>query len=614
MGAGFIRARGILKDLSGRVPHAWMAAGLAMILMIPAWIIAYYHSFLSFQPYDDEGTLMDVLRTFLSGRPLYDGVPSIYGPAFYLYEWAAHRLAGSPVDTDSIRFVSVTFAVASNLLVFWLVYRGTRSIPMASAAFVIAFRALRFIGEEPGHPQELCMLLVLAMGVAACYAENVTRMMWWLGGLAGALAMTKINAGALMVVAVGLALMYAVPWRTARVAAIAGALGFVWLLMAPLTFMDWTRRYLFVEELSLIALAVMLWRSRFEVRIGWREIAVTGAAFIAAVAAIGAFALANGSTPRAMFEWMIVKPRTAIGPAWYYELHVEKRILALTVVGLAAALASQTRLVRPWMVATAKLAGAAVVAVFMMTQREAYVVMGAPPLLWLLPVADDKEARERLSTFSRGLLAAIGILLALYAYPVAGGTQLNLISTFLIGLTGVAAADGLRWFAPRLGPAGRWMRGVAYAGIGLVLLRFAVIMPLNAHDFYHENPALNVPGARRLHLAEAAGLRNLVKTAQRRCTLLITAPGMPSFNIWTGLPRPAPLAGGNWVTGVDDATQMKIVHEIEGDPKVCVIYNQDIIAMWTHDADVTGRPVIRFIHENFKPVAASRGNALMVRR
>src|SRR5262245_63759725 len=160
MGAGFIRARGILKDLTGRVPHAWMAAGLAMILTVPAWIIAYYHAFLSIQPYDDEGTLMDVLRTFLSGRPLYDVVPSIYGPAFYLYEWAAHRLAGSPVDTDSVRFVSVTFAVVSSLLVFWLVYRGTRSIPVASVAFVIGFRALRFIGEEPGHQNELWMLLV----------------------------------------------------------------------------------------------------------------------------------------------------------------------------------------------------------------------------------------------------------------------------------------------------------------------------------------------------------------------------------------------------------------------------------------------------------------------
>ena len=42
--------------------------------------------------------------------------------------------------------------------------------------------------------------------------------------------------------------------------------------------------------------------------------------------------------------------------------------------------------------------------------------------------------------------------------------------------------------------------------------------------------------------------------------------------------------------------------------------NAEQIAMWTHDADVSVRPVIKYIRENFRPVAKGRGNVLMVRR
>jgi hypothetical protein len=583
--------------------------------MVPASITAYYYAFLRIRPYDDEGTLMDVVRRFLSGYPLYDAVPCIYGPAFILYQWAAHRLAGAPVTTDSIRFVSIAFSIGANLLVFWLVYEGTRSALVAAAAFVVAFRALTFLGEDPGHPQELCLLLVLAMGVVACYTANVSRMMWWLGGLAGALAMTKINIGALMVLAIGLALMFAARWRIARMTAIAGSLGFVWLLMAPLLSMGWTRRYWFVEEISLVALMIALWRARFDVRIGWREFVTAGMGFIAAVAALAAFALATGSTPRAMIEWMIVKPRTAIGPAWFLELTIQKRMLVWTLMGLTAALAAQTRFVRPWMIAVAKLGGAAGVVILMARRQETYLTIAAPPFLWLLTVTESQEACGRLSTLSRALLAAIGILLVLYGYPVAGNAQINLISTFLIGVTAIAAADGGRWVAARLGRSERWLRWLAYAAMAVLLIRFTIIMPLNARAYYLDNPALDVPGARRLHLEDdAVGLRNLVEVAQKGCGVLLTAPGMPSFNIWTGLPRPAALSGGNWVTNIDDTTQEKVVREIAGNPKLCVIYSEDMIAMWTHHADVSGRPIIRFIHENFRPVAESRGNVLMVRR
>jgi hypothetical protein len=591
-----------------------VAAALALALTIPASITAYYRAFVGLRPYDDEGTLMDLTRSFLSGHPLYNVVPCIYGPAFFLYQWATHRLWNVEVTTDSIRFISVVFWIAADVLVFWLVYRGSRSWLMASAAFVMAFPVLGFLGEDPGHPQELCLFLVLAMGVAASYAANARRVMWWLGVAAGALAMTKINIGALMVVAIVLVASYTVPWRMARAAAIAGSLGFVWLLLAPLLSMDWTRRYLMVEELSLVALMVTLGRVPLDIRIGWREITAAAAGFAAAALALAAFALANGSTAGAMVEWLIVKPRASIGPAWFWELTIKDRMLVWTVAGLMAALAARTPWVRPWMTATAKLVLGAGMVVLVLHDRVPYLMTAVPPFLWLLTITEDKEARERLSTFSRALLAAAGVLLMLYAYPVAGGTQINLTAVVLIAITAIAIGDAVWWLAAGLGRGGRPVRWLAYAATAWMLVWFCMILPVQARDSYDATPALAVPGARRVHLPDAAGLRRLVQIARANCTTLLTAPGMPSFNIWTGLRRPPALGGGNWVAGIDDATQEKVVREIGSEPKLCVIYNMEMVAMWNHDTDVGAKPVIRFIHGNFRTVVEARGNALMVRR
>jgi hypothetical protein len=44
------------------------------------------------------------------------------------------------------------------------------------------------------------------------------------------------------------------------------------------------------------------------------------------------------------------------------------------------------------------------------------------------------------------------------------------------------------------------------------------------------------------------------------------------------------------------------------------LYNPEMIAMWTHGADVSGCPTIRYMQENLRPAAEGRGNFLMVRR
>src|ERR1044072_1921534 len=67
---------------------------------------AYYRSFGAFEPYDDEGALIEMIRSFQSGQALYDAVPAVYGPGFFFYEWLAHRALARPAATHLVRIVS----------------------------------------------------------------------------------------------------------------------------------------------------------------------------------------------------------------------------------------------------------------------------------------------------------------------------------------------------------------------------------------------------------------------------------------------------------------------------------------------------------------------------
>ena len=105
----------------------------------------------------------------------------------------------------------------------------------------------------------------------------------------------------------------------------------------------------------------------------------------------------------------------------------------------------------------------------------------------------------------------------------------------------------------------------------------------------------------------------MVAFARESCSRLITAPGMPSFNLWTGLTAPPVMPAGNWITGLDDASQERVVDEVAKEPQACVVYNREMVTFWTHGADVEGRPMMRYIHDHFRRVLDADGNELLIR-
>jgi hypothetical protein len=137
----------------------------------------------------------------------------------------------------------------------------------------------------------------------------------------------------------------------------------------------------------------------------------------------------------------------------------------------------------------------------------------------------------------------------------------------------------------------------------------------DARRTYESFRALNFPGARHVSVEpdKAAALRAIVSRINTSCGTLVTIPGLFSFHLWTGKPSPLGLDHQVWMSLLDDASQNAAVREIERDPQACVVYRQDVIDLWTNGTDVSAKPVVRFIRENFQTVLEGYGYRLMMR-
>jgi hypothetical protein len=88
--------------------------------------------------------------------------------------------------------------------------RLTRSLLLASFTHVLTFLGLSFFRNEPGHPQELCILLMMALvasGIASALPRSRLPSMFCLGALPAALLLIKVNIGVFMILAVALAVL-----------------------------------------------------------------------------------------------------------------------------------------------------------------------------------------------------------------------------------------------------------------------------------------------------------------------------------------------------------------------------------------------------------------------
>jgi len=586
-----------------------------LVLTLLAGTAAYFNSFSHMAVYDDEGYLMANVDQFLNGQVLYDQIAIFHAPMFFLYERAAHHFSGADLSHDSVRFISVTFWVITTVICFLLVYKLTGSVLMAGIAQAVIFRDLLFLSDEPAHPQEACILLLALVGLQACYSRNRAVTLISLGILTGTLVVTKINLGAYVLLALGIAFFCAVekgPWQRAGLwSASSAALILPALLMLPHISEPWAAAFCLVEVLSIAAVVLAVARSPIAERFRWQHFLLAVAACIATTLVISSVLFARGTTPAAMLKWLVVWPATRF-QYWFLPPPISPWAVAWAAL---SPLAAWQFWVKTKNYTAITLLKAGFVALMILLCLEHYWVLWlAGPFVWLVAVPPAGSIHDS-QRFGRTVLALVGALQVLYAYPVAG-SQLRFVTAFLTLAAAVCSSDVLA--AVREEFPIQWQRArlERFAGVAVLLVgAYYVQCAWRAYHSYETLAQLNLPGSSLIHLEahRAAGLERIVATVRSSCTSLVTAPGMYSFNLWTGVPGPKLLLLSNdWMDHLTDLEQAEVAREFSRDPRGCVIYSPRAAKVWTKGKDISSKPLMRFINQNFHVANSEFGYQLML--
>ena len=270
-------------------PKTFAFALWFVFLTALAGVGAYYRMFTEFSAYDDEGALMVSVKQYLGGLKLYKQIVVPYGPVYYFYNWTVRTLSRTPVTHDVVRMSSLIPWLLTALVAALIVYRITGSLALASVTHLLTSLTLaRFFQSEPGHPQELCILLLVclaASGIVASIPRWRLLGMILLGALTTALLLVKVNIGTFAFLAVSLAILAHAPkTRLSRLAFYAVAAASVIL---PIVLMkshlgdEPTRMYAILVVLSMFAALLVLFRVPRTCFLPFRECLIAIVAFAA---------------------------------------------------------------------------------------------------------------------------------------------------------------------------------------------------------------------------------------------------------------------------------------------------------------------------------------------
>ena len=442
---------------------------------------------------DDDGYLMITVRSFLDGHRLYDQVYTQYGPFYYLYKAALHRLSGLTVTHDAVRMMTVGAWLLATLFCSLFSYRVTRSLLVATAVFLFTFRSLWMLIGEPGHPQELCVLLLAGGVYLSSFAESAGRLRWVLPGLgavAAALVLTKINCGLYFGMALaGAMVSFAESQWLRRVAgSLLGAVA-IFLpvgLMWPHLDRGFVQVYAIVAALACVsALAVAMVRNRREIRLV--DFAAALAGFVVVVLLVLVAVAACGTSAAGLWDGIVKRPLRFPGQfVMLVLLPFSGAVLAIIAAVAALAYCLHNRgLIRLSDRASAALSAVGIVIRFLMVVEVIAVLsaiygkiedlpMFVAPWIWLALVDPSRRQPTLSNAFGRTMVVLTAAIQVLYAYPVSG-TQWTTATFLIVPATAICAHDvWLRWQSSNF----RLPAKVAVAGatLGYILIALAVVV------------------------------------------------------------------------------------------------------------------------------------------
>jgi hypothetical protein len=608
--------------------RAWRHAAIWPVfgvLLAGLAVIGYWLLFTTFQAYDDEGYVLMSLRWFTAGAPLYDAVYTQYGPLPYLLYGALSRLFGFAFTNTSARIVTLVTWTTAAACCGALVHRLTRSSMWTAIATSVTFAYLWPMVNEPIHPGGLAAA-ILAVGVSATVPLLLSGRRVMFAGVAGAvgaaLALTKINVGALFLASAAVYLAVTARGGTRvfflRVCAWIGALALPLLLVGVSSGGVTEHLPLMIVAAcaslsTLIASTAVPERHRADSRT-WLALAATA---VGGSVAIAIAALACGTSLHALFHGVVIAP---LGQPRARTMAVDwaPGAVPLAIASPALALAAVWfRQRSPSLAAICGAAGRLIVLAWMFRAPRAigpgtlsWLGVGyGVPLAWLfvIPLRDKADGSARL------WIAVVLMFQVLHAYPVAG-TQVAWGTFLWVPLAIAGAWEASAIVAERLsGQSSVAWRALAAAPVVITAIMLAHMA--NAGLILRTFEPLRVPGAERVRLpsARARGIHSMLAHIDPASDMLFTQPGTCSVNLWARVPTPTAANATLWFSLLSTDQQQQIIDRLRAARHPEIVINRTLEA----EAGTTYKPVgplYEFIRARFAPIWSGDGYEIWERR
>jgi hypothetical protein len=565
----------------------FIAAGV--LFLVIAVVYAYATGFSYFATYDDEGYMMLGLRTFLNGGILYNDVPTFYGPFYYFYEWVFHFVSRLPVTHDVTRALCIAHWLLASSLLAWACGRITRSVPAALFVFMQAVLHLTALAREPGHPQELAVLL-LALAVLVATREPEQR--WTLPALATigvALVFTKINIGAFYGLALLLACMcYAPSWRSHQawfwaLLALSGLAPV--MLMKPRISEEWVWIYAVLISASVLAAGAAGYHFARKPQVDFTKLVPAALVSLGISTIFLVVLLVTGTSFACLVDNLVTGP-AKLGTAFCLPLLVPHcSWSALAALGAAVAVMKLGKTLGPAWLTFAKALYGAVGAVLLVTNFNAqlgYLL----PWTWLVvvPITRDGQPLGVQHSFARAFLCLAAVWQGLQAYPVAG-TQTAIATVLPILTYSLCLHDAITALAaqPRVATGLHAVSRRTTELLQTLVVMFLLYIfatrwcnPFSAWHYYTSVPRLALSGAEHLRLPEnqVRVYQTLAGYLSAESDTFITMPGLNSLYFWAHKPPPT-CFNISEVVLLTESQQSRVIAALEAARRPLIVVNPE---------------------------------------
>jgi hypothetical protein len=618
------------------LPRSLVSIATYLTIFILGLQFAYYLTFTYNGFFDDEGTMMMLVDSFIKSGGNFDVVGEYHGPFYYLVKYFIHYLTNTDVSPNTNRLTTIGFWSLAPIVCAFFVHRCTNSLILAAIVQLQLIFLLVMLISSAGHPQELALsLIATALLLSSFVGSRRSALLPVVGmaGIVGALLLIKINIGVYLGAALALSMLLFLPPRKLTMAIFALAAFAAVLLpvavIGNLIFENALDRNYCAQVTLVIAACLVASRKHWTgAELRWVDIWSAALTVLCTVLLICAVVIALGGSLGGIFDTVLLR---ALRFSMSEKDHVPVKYADVSVALASVLLAVGYRILAPkmetsgrWLLALSalKLSYGVVALCSVYSLARVDFPFQTISFIWIILIPPHSPHPLK-DSFPRVFLCFAAAFQAMLAFPVAGA-QLYWSIFLLSPLAAVCIGDALSFlwmaFDRRESRAGSRVPPTLRLAIQLAVISCIVawywhkmgIGHLRAN--YASLPSLGLDGADRIHLPKK--IRNeilaVVGDLKEHCDGFVGIPGMPSLYFLTGI-QPPGVVTDHWAFNMEVDRQKQIIDTMESYQNPCVVYFPEKLNFWTNPQnpteltrdtrrDITDMPLMTYINDQYTVV------------